>query len=155
MIDLKFLSACLRRARAPLSKIPRLPSRRVIAVLALAMVLPAFEGVGLAADWLIVHKDGVQTVYVDRASVKRTAAGKSAWVKGALDSAAVAGGGKRLAGYESYYHFDCRARKYRVTETTFYYADRSSDTTRMAGAPWKSGIGRVYFLYEYLCDQLK
>ena len=122
--------------------------------LAVFLGLTAFEGAGLAANWLIIHKDGVQTVYVDKDSIKRTPESTNAWIKGEVNSIATEKD-KSVAAYESYYNLNCKAGKYRVTETTFHYTDKSKETTRMADAPWKGTTDRVYFLFEYLCDQAK
>ncbi len=122
--------------------------------LAAFVSLAAFGGGAHAANWLAVHRDAVQTVYVDRDSIERTRESTNAWVKGEINTVATAKD-RSVAAYESYYNIDCKAGKYRVAETTFHYTDKSKETTRTTGAEWKSTADRVYFLFEYLCAQVK
>jgi len=131
-----------------------LGGRKTVAGLAAFIAFTAFGGAAHAANWLVIHKDAVQTVYVDKESIRRTPESTNAWVKGEINTVATAKD-KTVSAYESYYNLDCKAGKYKVTETTFYYTDRSKETTRINDAAWKGTTDRIYFLFEYLCDQAK
>ncbi len=121
-------------------------------------VIPALvlsRGAALAANYQVIHKDSVQTVFVDVASIKRTTESVGAMVKGEINVLPAPSKDKTVNGYLSFYQISCEKKEYRVTETTLYYTDDSKTANRFDNARWKNTIEKVYFLYEYLCNQSK